>query len=166
MVRSTMYVAAWMLLGAVAPAWAQECTDTYDATAIGLRGRLELSVLFEPGDPMTGVQTGSLLITSLDTTTLTLPELSGVWLAMDRCQFSIWHLTQPSVGGRATGSGITFGDQLFGVIQVRGFQGSANGVFLVTGEGAVEEPPVNPPMEETPSTAAAQLPTPATRRGR
>lgn len=162
MVRSTMYVAAWMILGAVAPAWAQECTNTYDATAIGLQGSIPVTVLFEPSESTAGLQTGSLLITSVDTTPPTLPELEGVWLAINRCQFSIWQISQVGVDGIATGSGITFGDQLFGVIQVSGFEGSASGVFVLTGEAAVDLPPTEPPIEPTP-TIASQSPTPATR---
>gem|GEM_PF-3082169 len=163
MVRSTMYVAVWMILGAVAPAWAQECTNTYDATAIGLRGAVPLSFLFEESTSSTTLQTGGLAITSEGGTT-TLPELGGTWLATDRCQFSLWTVST-SATGRASGSGVTFGEQLFGVITVLGGGGGANGTYIVIGEAAVEveEPPTEQPATEEPgpTTATAQAPTPA-----
>jgi hypothetical protein len=164
MVRSTMYVAVWMVLGAVAPAWAQECSDTYDATAISFRGVAQLSFLFEEPASMTSLQSGGLAITS-EGGTITLPELGGTWLATDRCQFSAWTVAT-SATGRASGSGVTFGEQLIGVVTVRG-TGGTSGTFLVIGEAAeVDEPSTEPSTEETVTAAAAPAPTPARRRAR
>jgi len=156
MVRSTMFVAVWMVLGALAPAWAQECTNTYDAVGIGVSGFVPLSFVFEESATSTTLQTGGLAITS-EGGTITLPELGGSWLATNRCQLSVWTVNT-SGAGRASGSGVTVGEQLIGVITLTG-AGTANGTYVIVGEAAteVEEPPIEEPSPEL----AAQTPTPA-----
>lgn len=159
MLRSMMFAAACVVVSAVGPAWAQECTDTYDATAVGTRGTGLVSVFFAPSGPTPIVQIGSLEITSVGGT-IELPALTGTWIALSRCQFSTWTVGGAEVG-RATGSGVTIGSQLVGVVTLSG-NAATNGTYVLLGQGAVAVPET--PTEPTPTITAAAGPSPTPAR--
>lgn len=159
MLRKVMHVAVWMVLGAVATATAQEeppppaeCSGTYEATSLGLRGGFHQLFVFEENSSGGTLQTGSLVITTVDERSPAIPDLTGTWLAVDRCQFSIWTISTNEGSGRASGSGLTLGDQLIGVYTVNGFPEAANGFYIVTGQQAAEVPeePEEPEVPEEP----------------
>jgi hypothetical protein len=76
--RVSFCLAACLAFSVAVPAVAQTEGTVYDVTATGLRGQFDLTFEFVGTGQTTGLQIGSLLITSVDTQTPTLPQLKTV----------------------------------------------------------------------------------------